>query len=409
MPKPRDTSNKTSTERTEAVLDLLSTAIVDNNDACEFGDENPVVDGTQTLPERLRDPFAVLARGAALLRSGIPIRSVESDSVVDDELRAAARNGKTIPTDIANLMKEDRITSEAAHEGTTVEKIESVATDSDRSFPGACHGSSIDRELEIEELATLIALEFMADGRVSLGKIAQAQGVTHSFGHYQDLFDGLLECSRRRFHIYINLDSNNGAETPRARFSFAHELGHYFLDWHRAALDRGIPSHGSLADFESGNIAEREADMFAANLLIPAPQLKKMAGRKVEACDIVRLSRTFGASLTATAIRCAKLNVSPLVVMRWTAEGRAWCWSSEDFQAITKNRAFKSLDRIPTDSATRTAIQYSAEATSQMAQKGTTLSTWFPSVRTGSMHDSILVEECLSLGAHGVLTILRHP
>jgi hypothetical protein len=103
--------------------------------------------------------------------------------------------------------------------------------------------------------------------------------MTFSFGRYANCFDGYLECRQRKFHVYIDLDSSGSADSPRARFSFAHEVGHYFLDWHRCALELGAPPHGSRADLNFPGIVEREADMFAANLLLPESRIKKAAAK----------------------------------------------------------------------------------------------------------------------------------
>lgn len=264
----------------------------------------------------------------------------------------------------------------------------------------------VDKAREIEELAELVAEEHSGSARVEPAEIAKAIGVTFNFGHYQDCFDGYLECRARRFHIYINLDTGKAAGTPRARFSFAHELGHYFIDWHRIALEQGAPAHGSKADFESDDNVEHEADFFAASLLLPRERLRKVAASRIGLKQVFELSERFGTSLSATAIRCAKLDLSPMIVMRWTPGGRSWCWSSSAFEQSTQNKAFRSLDRIPEDSATRLVLRGAAPE-GKVCQRGTTLSTWFPRIRSGWTDDSILYEECVSLGVHGALTILR--
>lgn len=267
----------------------------------------------------------------------------------------------------------------------------------------------MNRAKEIEELAELIAKEHWRSGPVDPAAIASAYGLTFNFGHYEDVFDGLLECKARRFHIYINLDSNKAADSPRARFSFAHELGHYFIDWHRCALERGVPPHGSQAEFESNNEIEREADLFAANLLMPKEKVLREMRRNVGAEEIQRLAQVFGTSLSAMAIRCAQLSTASLIVMKWSGTGRAWCWSSEKFSQLTSNKAYRALNRIPPDSVTRLAIDNSSRSDTATRIRGTTLSTWFPSIRPGSYSDEILVEECIGLGRHGALTILRQP
>src|SRR5258706_3391311 len=96
------------------------------------------------------------------------------------------------------------------------------------------------REQEIAELAEAIADGYFPAKRIDPLAIIQAKGITTSFGHYRDTFDGLLEHQRGRFHIYANLDRVEQADSPRARFTLGHELGHYFIDEHRNALTRGL-------------------------------------------------------------------------------------------------------------------------------------------------------------------------
>jgi Zn-dependent peptidase ImmA (M78 family) len=266
----------------------------------------------------------------------------------------------------------------------------------------------MNRDSEIEELAELIAEEHWRYNQVDPAAIASAYGLTFNFGHYDDVFDGLLESQASRFHVYINLDSNKAETSPRARFSFAHELGHYFIDWHRCALERGAPPHGSKAEFESNSSIEREADLFAANLLMPRDKVRRELRQAIRAEEIQRLAQIFGTSLSAMAIRCAHLSVAPLIVMKWSDVGRAWCWSSERFSELTGNKSYRALHRIPPDSVTRQMIEGDSRNNTE-SPRGTTLATWFPGIRAGSNADEILVEECIGLGRYGVLTILRQP
>ena len=400
-------------ERTERVLDVLEAAVASELDPDAPTRPSIAAEGLEELPERLRDPFAVLERGRALLRSGLPLRRATINTDFDDELRMAARNGKSIPDDMRQRMNEERARSGPAPSPKSPPHYPSApaparAQSRQRTAPTTVVSLSDRREDEIEELAALLVAQSSTNDRVDLERIAAAEGITFSFGHYQDCFDGLLECRNSAFHIYINVDANKGAHSARARFSFAHELGHYFLDWHRTALSRGVPPHGSKSDFESENLAaEREADMFAADLLLPTLQVKKAARHCIDAAEIMRLAELFCTSLSATAIRCTRLDLAPLIVMRWNATTRAWCWSSSGFQQRTGNKAFRSIDRIPWDSATRQMLVGGPYENETITQKGTTLSTWFPGVRAGSSYDDILIEECISLGPHGALTILR--
>jgi|HubBroStandDraft_3_1064219.scaffolds.fasta_scaffold78624_1 Zn-dependent peptidase ImmA (M78 family) len=404
----RSVSEAVRRERTERVLDVLEDAVTAEPDV-----DLPVAapGGLNTLPESLRDPMAVLERGRRLLRDGLPVQSYGLDAEFDNQLRAAARNGKRIPAGVRRRMSDDRAASEQTSPGDHSEpgcELASPAKTNNQSKGSAASNDPffVGRETEIEELTTLLVSQFATSEQIDVEQLAAAEGLTYSFGHYQEYFDGLLECRSRAFHIYINLDTNKGRNSPRARFSFAHELGHYFLDWHRAALIRGIPSHGSRVDFDNGDLAvEREADMFAACLLLPASRIKKAARPHIDAEEIKRLANHFCTSISATALRCARLELAPLIAMRWTSSGRSWCWSSTSFFRRVGNKPVRLLDSLPTDSPTR--MMLTKQDREFHTCRGTTLATWFPAVHPGSSWDDVLVEECISLGVHGVLTILR--
>jgi Zn-dependent peptidase ImmA (M78 family) len=264
------------------------------------------------------------------------------------------------------------------------------------------------RSEEISSLAEAVADMFCWETAIVPSEIAKALGITFSVGRYGDCFDALLERKEGRFHIYLNKDNGNEIDSPRGRFSFCHELGHFCIDEHRWALMHGVDSHCSITDFRSDNDAEREADMFASNLLLPEKRMRRKIGsRKINANLILQTAKHFGASLSATAIRCAKLGISPLVVMAWEGNYRRWCWSSPNFETITRNLSHRTLDRIPPDSLTREILERAVLAEGSVEIKGTTLSTWFPRIHPLSSNNLIMVEEVIGIGRFGVITVLR--
>jgi Zn-dependent peptidase ImmA (M78 family) len=106
-------------------------------------------------------------------------------------------------------------------------------------------------------------------------------------------------------------------------FSVAHELGHYFLEGHaEAVLKMGL--HASHAGFVSSDKYEREADQFAAALLMPEDAFRlamRSIGTGLEAVE--KLSDIAKTSLTATAFRSTnspekRSRSCSLPVMRWT-------------------------------------------------------------------------------------------
>src|ERR1700748_3499337 len=130
------------------------------------------------------------------------------------------------------------------------------------------------KEIELSELAESIVEYYCPEGIVNPAQIAEMKGISYSYGDYGDAFDGLIEQENTSFHIFINT-KNFPADHPRSRFTFAHELGHYFIDEHRNALLSGrTPSHPSYTDFSSKNPVELEADHFASSLLLPERRIK---------------------------------------------------------------------------------------------------------------------------------------
>ena len=264
--------------------------------------------------------------------------------------------------------------------------------------------TALSRFRDIEDLAEFIAETFFPNDRIEPHLIADQNGVSHNYGYYGDAFDGLLEFLDGEFHIYGNLDRVRSAEHARARFTFCHELGHFYIDDHRNALAGGVGPHASFTDYQSNNPAEQEADAFAAALLMPAKRFTSAARRRRPGAEAIHeLVELFGTSYASTAIRYAKSNMHSVLAMRWTNEGRKWCWSSEDMHRLTGNKMYKDASNIPTGSLTASALQGSVTAEEV---SGSTLSAWCPFVASGSQADWIVAEEVLSLGEFGVLTLL---
>jgi Zn-dependent peptidase ImmA (M78 family) len=101
------------------------------------------------------------------------------------------------------------------------------------------------------------------------------------------------------------------------RFTVAHELGHYFLEGHyKHIFADGNSRHVSESGYSSDDPYEREADAFAASLLMP-PGMFRSACAPVAAGfkAIETLSEKCVTSLTATAIRYADLSDDPVAVI----------------------------------------------------------------------------------------------
>ena len=80
----------------------------------------------------------------------------------------------------------------------------------------------------------------------------------------------------------------------RQRFTVAHELAHVILE----RTGRNAP--------RAGNRVERVCDMLAAECLMPTAVFEARLPATPLLNDIAELARSFGTSITATAIRCAQ-------------------------------------------------------------------------------------------------------
>ncbi len=103
----------------------------------------------------------------------------------------------------------------------------------------------------------------------------------------------------------INIDAKI-RERGRQRFTIAHEIGHYML------LDKWAgPSVCSLMDvgtWSAGSSLERAADIFAAELLLPAEEVRGIVfehGVTLKSAELIK--STFDVSLRAAAYRCVEL------------------------------------------------------------------------------------------------------
>lgn len=262
------------------------------------------------------------------------------------------------------------------------------------------------RLFDIEELAESISESYFPEGKVDPLVILESKGITYSLGAYDQAFDGLLEYRNKKFHIYVNSNMFPSIHDARCRFTFCHELGHYFIDDHRKALMGKVGFHPSQVDYQSDNDAEREADAFAASMLMPKSKLDKALSRtNISKTAILSIAKTFGTSLTSTAIRITKVSEDPIIVMKWGNTERNWCWVSEAAKRNIRGFGVKSTSHLPSGSLSQ-VLASDVSTSLEREKQATTLSSWFPGIRKGSSQDRVYIEEVCHLGRFGFLTIL---
>lgn len=87
-------------------------------------------------------------------------------------------------------------------------------------------------------------------------------------------------------------------------FSIAHELGHYWLEGHPDHIFQDGNEHVSYAGFNSTDPIEREADYFAACLLMPKSMCKPLINKSLDGmAAVTSLATNCKTSLVAAALR----------------------------------------------------------------------------------------------------------
>lgn len=265
-----------------------------------------------------------------------------------------------------------------------------------------------ERRDDIASLAEAVAEDYCPKSRVEPTTILRAKRITLSFGPYGDAFDGMLEHRSGRFHVYANLNRLKAPDSGRARFTLAHELGHFFIDDHRRALASGqVLRHPSRCDHESRNPAEAEADHFASHLLMPTARFLREAKKYLPGLDaVLALKESFGTSITSTAIRYVKLDVAPCTLVKWDPNGFDWKWFSSSTFAAGYRKTIESQSKVPSDSPTGMALAGKPAPPKGYFQAGTSAHAWFPGAWSGTSRDVLLIEQAIPLGEFGVLTLL---
>lgn len=189
------------------------------------------------------------------------------------------------------------------------------------------------RKKALSNFASFIAEDYSSSNVTQLEKIAEDEHINIHPDHYENYFDGMLVYDEDSFHIHLNMDRGNSLELPRGRFSFAHELAHFFIEEHRIPLMTGeVSPHGSLHDFKHNDKIENEADYFAACLLMPEKIFRRAPRNKKFSIEtIFKLAHIFQASFMATALRFVEIGTHPIFVIVSEKNVVRWWASSVDF------------------------------------------------------------------------------
>jgi hypothetical protein len=262
---------------------------------------------------------------------------------------------------------------------------------------------------EIESLADEVLVAYdMTSIPVSPVRIATAEAIRLLPGDYDGCFDARLEyrksMGKGRFYLLYAERTASGRSEGRVRFSIAHELGHFYIPEHRKLLLSGI-SHNSHVDFISDRPLEKQADCFAASLLLPyKPFCERVTQKKGGFCtlsDLIELAALFQASITSTAIRYAKLNFESCCVVVSKYGRILYAIPSDDMRRIGLGWIQRGQP-VPTNSVTAKCRVSKAILSGINAEGTVDTGIWFE-----DRGDERMWEEAMLLGRTGLtLTFL---
>lgn len=163
------------------------------------------------------------------------------------------------------------------------------------------------QEIE-EESARLLAARPLGELPVNVRAIAKSLGIALEFANFDDEVSGVLVRTADATMIGVNWSHHPN----RQRFTIAHEIGHYLLHPGGTFVDKSTTARFRDRQAGSGSeVEEREANRFAATLLMPAEAIEKASAAFPFAIDdedqLRDFSDRFGVSSQAMLIRLKEL------------------------------------------------------------------------------------------------------
>ncbi|WP_157974629.1 MULTISPECIES: ImmA/IrrE family metallo-endopeptidase [unclassified Lewinella] len=167
---------------------------------------------------------------------------------------------------------------------------------------------------------------------INLLNILEFENIRLHIDDYGDHFDGALVFDNS-IHIHLNSNLGNRLDSKRGRFTLAHELGHYIIPHHHEAIKMGEVNFSTIT-FNQHNYFEREADYFAASILMPTALFKRFCEGRPFGIELIRLlSNTFDASILSVLKRYCEIGNHEIMVIACQNGKLVWYEKSKDFPA----------------------------------------------------------------------------
>lgn len=200
--------------------------------------------------------------------------------------------------------------------------------------------------------------------------------------------------------LYDNSIPNEGFK----RFSIAHEFGHFFIEGHLDHIRFIDGAHQSHADFFSEDIYEREADCFAAGLLMPEMLVRDIIGGHPDGLAAIEaVSRDACVSLIASAIRYVGLTDAATAIIVSRNGSINYCFMSNAMKSLNFGMWPKKKSLVPAGTLTESVVRLPQEQRQSACEKDETdIACWL-----GGKRSVPACEEVVGLGSYNrILTVL---
>jgi hypothetical protein len=174
-------------------------------------------------------------------------------------------------------------------------------------------------------------------------------------------------------------------------FTVAHELGHYFIDDHPGAI-LASGKHLSRSGYISKDRFEREADVFATELLMPWRLIEPIIGANVGGFATIKaIAEACESSLLASAIRytqvtqeCVAVVVSHLGIVEFMT-------ASNSFRQISSIDWLHKRDSLPANVPSgEFAVNLDWIRSCEVTSERTQFCAWFPDADNREVEEDIV-------------------
>lgn len=162
-------------------------------------------------------------------------------------------------------------------------------------------------------------------------QIAESLGIKVKGATLKDEFQGALFITPDVTAIIYN---ENIKEDGRKNFTIAHEIGHYCLHSDREEVQCRLEDIGTFSLTPHGKEIEKEANEFAACLLMPEKDVQQqLLGKNLDIKLVLELALRYGTTVTATACQMVHVSDMPLAVVMLNEDNSTkWCLRNSHFR-----------------------------------------------------------------------------